>query len=326
MPILKYVDLFCGTGAFSLAMNKIPQTECVFANDMCPNSHIIYKTNFPSHNFVKSKLEDIKVEDIPTHDILFAGFPCQSWSTAGLRKGFADDRGQAFFYLLNVIKYHQPEVFVLENVKYLTKHDEGRSFNTILTSLEAQGYTIRYKVLDTALYTNIPQRRERIYIVGFKTATNANNFNFPSLVSHTKAISDMLEINPDAKYTYDGRYKIYDKLKREMTLLNTLYRYKGYIQANKSNVCPTLTASMGGGGHNVMLISQKEGEIRKLTPRECFNFQGFPKSYILPAEIKDRGLYRLAGNAVSYPVVEKLLKCVFRALLQSSCTPSQSVS
>ena len=84
MPIIKYVDLFCGTGAFSLAMNKIPQAECVFANDICPNSHIIYKTNFPSHNFVKSKLEDIKVEDIPAHDILFAGFPCQSFSTAGL--------------------------------------------------------------------------------------------------------------------------------------------------------------------------------------------------------------------------------------------------
>ena len=145
MSTVKYVDLFCGTGAFSEAMKQFPNTECVFANDMCPNAAIIYKTNYPSHNFVQNKLENINVRDIPPHDVLFAGFPCQSWSTAGKRKGFDDDRGQAFYHLLNVIKHCNPTVFVLENVKHLTKHDEGRSFakthsvfgNCFIASLKA---------------------------------------------------------------------------------------------------------------------------------------------------------------------------------------------
>ena len=326
MSTIKYVDLFCGTGAFSEAMQQFPNTECVMANDMCPNSAIIYKANYPSHNFVQNKLENINVHDIPSHDLLFAGFPCQSWSTAGKRKGFDDDRGQSFYHLLKVIKHCNPSVFVLENVKHLTKHDEGRSFATILSALEGQGYTVRHKVLDTALYSDIPQRRERVYIVGFKESPIAGKFAFPDKILYTKRIADMLETNPNAKYTYDNRYKVFDKLVREMTLPDVLYRYKGYVTANKSNVCPTLTASMGGGGHNVMLLRQNGGEIRKLTPRECFNLQGFPLSYVLPLEITDRGLYRLAGNAVSYPIVHKLLGCVFKALLGNFYTPFQFAS
>ena len=325
MAIIKYIDLFCGTGAFSLAMQNTPGTHCVFANDMCPNSEIIYSANFPTHNFVNAKLEHIPVEDVPEHDLLFPGFPCQSFSVEGSKKGFEDDRGQAFFRLLDVIKHRQPKAFVLENVKHLVNHDKGRTFKTITSLLEGEGYIVVHKVLNTATYTDVPQRRERVFIAGFKNEDSARCFAYPEPEPKMRAVEDMLEAVPDVRYYYDARYKIYAQLKRDMRTHKTFYRYKGTTRQFASELCPTLTAGMGGGGHNVPLLLTSKNEIRKLSPRECFNFQTFPATFILPANISDRGQYRLAGNAVSYKVVERLLNNVVRALLGSSDTPSQSV-
>lgn len=170
------------------------------------------------------------------------------------------------------------------------------------------GYYIKRAILDTNKITNIPQHRERIYIVGFlnKEKYDKFNFNFPK---KTK-ISDMLEKNVDNKYYYSDRFKVFEEIEENITKNiseNVLYQYRRYyVRENKSNCCPTLTANMGGGGHNVPLLKDDKG-IRKLTPRECFNLQGFPLDYKLP-DISDTSLYKLAGNAVSVPVVDLIVE------------------
>jgi len=298
---LKMIDLFAGTGAFSLAFEATGAIDVVFANDMVEQSKKAYDENF-NHKLTLKNLNDINVEDIPAHDILTGGFPCQPFSIAGLQAGFNDERSNVFWKILAIIDYHNPKCVILENVKNLVSHDEHRTFNVIKTNLEQRGYHICHKVLNTADITGIPQHRERIYIVCIKSKEIYDQFNldFPQIPK--KSITDMLETNIPEKYYYTDKSSTWDLVKDAVVKKDTVYQYRRvYVRENKSNECPTLTANMGTGGHNVPLIRDDNG-IRKLTPRECFNFQGFPSSYKLPA-LSDANLYKLAGNAVSVPVV-----------------------
>jgi DNA (cytosine-5)-methyltransferase 1 len=303
---MKFIDLFAGTGAFSYALEKYGH-EAVYANDMLPISKEIYELNHE----IKLTLEDImnvNVRDIPAHDLLCGGFPCQPFSIAGQQKGFDDTRANVFWKLLEIMEYHQPSVIFLENVKNLASHNEGHTFETILNELYKKGYKVRHEVLDTATTTGIPQHRERIYIVGFKEDDEYDNFQFDFPVRDINPIMPYLEANVAEKYYYTDKLKVYNDINAAITKhirTNTVYQYRRhYVRENKSGCCPTLTANMGAGGHNVPLIKDDKG-IRKLTPRECFNLQGFPSSYILP-EVCDSKLYALAGNAVSIPVIEMI--------------------
>ena len=199
----------------------------------------------------------------------------------------------------------------MENVKNLLTHDNKNTFTIIKKSLEDIGYKIKYKVLDTSKVSNIPQHRERIYIIGFRETTDYNNFNFDFPNTKTKDVSIYFEKDVDSKYFYNENSKIYNTLITEIIKdieTNTVYQYRRhYVRENKSGLVPTLTANMGSGGHNVPIIKDREGKIRKLTPRECFNLQGFQINYKLP-EISDSKLYKLAGNAVSIPVIELITK------------------
>ena len=300
--ILKMIDLFAGTGAFTNAFEKTGNVECVFSNDMVEWSKKIYDSNF-THKLTLGNLNDIKTEDIPKHDILTGGFPCQPFSIAGKQEGFQDERSNVFWKILAIIDYHKPSCVILENVKNLVSHDEGKTFAIIKKNLMERGYHIRFKVLDTAEITSIPQHRERIYIVCIKSKDVFDKFtlDFPNIPK--AQISSLLESNIADKYYYTDKSSTWELVKNSVLKKNTVYQYRRvYVRENKSNECPTLTANMGGGGHNVPLILDDKG-IRKLTPRECFNFQGFPSSYKLP-NISDTNLYKLAGNAVSLPVVE----------------------
>jgi len=303
---LKMIDLFAGTGAFTNAFEKTGKVQCVFSNDMVEWSKKIYDENF-NHKLTLGNLNDIKVELIPNHDILTGGFPCQPFSIAGKQEGFQDERSNVFWKILSIIDKHNPSCVILENVKNLVSHDEGKTFEIIKTNLMDRGYHIRFKVLDTSEITGIPQHRERIYIVCIKSKEVFDKFtlDFPKI---TKAsISSLLEPVVDDKYYYTDKSSTWDLVKSSVIKKDTVYQYRRvYVRENKSNECPTLTANMGGGGHNVPLILDDKG-IRKLTPRECFNFQGFPASYKLP-NISDTNLYKLAGNAVSVPVVELIAK------------------
>jgi len=313
-PTLRMIDLFAGTGAFTNAFEKTGNVECVFSNDMVEWSKKVYDSNF-THKLTLGNLNDIKTEDVPKHDILTGGFPCQPFSIAGKQEGFKDERSNVFWKILAIIDLHKPSCVILENVKNLVSHDEGNTFETIKKNLIERGYHIRFKVLDTAEITGIPQHRERIYIVCIKSKDVFDKFtlDFPNV--QKAQISSLLEPNVADKYYYTDKSSTWELVKNSVVKKNTVYQYRRvYVRENKSNVCPTLTANMGGGGHNVPLILDDKG-IRKLTPRECFNFQGFPSSYILP-EISDTNLYKLAGNAVSVPVVELIAKRLIPLLVE----------
>lgn len=305
------IDLFAGTGAFSRAFEN-KGIKCCFANDFCKNSQKIFDLNHDI-NLTYGDLNDIKNEDIPKHEILCGGFPCQPFSIAGKQHGFEDERSNVFWKIINIIKHHNPEVVILENVKNLKSHDKGNTFKVIYEKISELGYHIKYQILNTSKITDVPQNRERIYIVCFKDKGKYDKFNFDFTEVKKKTIVDMLEKKEiPENYYYTNRFKVYDSIKEGVTKdisENILYQYRRYyVRENKNNVCPTLTANMGGGGHNVPLLKDKKG-IRRLTPRECFNLQGFPEDYKLP-DVCDGALYRLAGNAVSLPVVELIAEKV----------------
>jgi DNA (cytosine-5)-methyltransferase 1 len=316
MDTYKLIDLFAGTGAFSKAFEKYG-VECVFANDICKNSKKIYDLNH-SVKLLNKDLNTIKTQHVPMHNILCGGFPCQPFSVAGKRKGFADERSNVFWKILKIIKKRTPEIIILENVKNLQSHDKGDTFKVIYNNLVKLGYHIKYKILNTCLLTNIPQNRERIYIVGFRNKDLYNKFEFKFKQNKLQPITTFLEKRIDPKYYYGDQFKCWDVINNNVVKnisKNVIYQYRRYyVRENKNNLCPTLTANMGTGGHNVPLIKDNTG-IRKLTPRECFNLQGFPSTYKLP-NVCDSHLYKLAGNAVSLPVVELIAQNINTAILK----------
>ena len=314
MTKLKMIDLFAGTGAFTYTFENTCNVECVFANDMDVNSKKIYDLNF-NHTLTLKNINDVKVEEIPKHDILCGGFPCQPFSIAGKQEGFNDERSNVFWKILEIIDYHNPSYIILENVKNLVSHDEGKTFNAIKSNLTERGYNLHYKVLNTSQITEIPQHRERIYIVGIKSKEVFDKFTLDFENKEKKTVNMLFESQNviNSKYYYTDKSSTWNLLKENVTKTNTIYQYRRvYVRENKSNECPTLTANMGTGGHNVPIILDEKG-IRKLTPRECFRFQGFPDEYKLP-NIADSHLYKLVGNAVSIPVVnlivERLMECI----------------
>ena len=301
---LKMIDLFAGTGAFSYAFHSTNKVETVFANDLLESSESIFNLN-NTVKLTKQDLNTIKENEIPGFNILTGGFPCQPFSIAGSQKGFDDERSNVFWKILSIIKAHSPKIVILENVKNLQSHDNGNTFKIIIENLIASGYYVKHNIINTCKVTHIPQNRERIYIVCFKDKTLFDKFNMDFDKTENINIMDLLDENVPDKYYYTNKSAIYNELKQNVVSHiknNTIYQYRRYyVRENKNSVCPTLTANMGTGGHNVPIILDDKG-IRKLTPRECFNLQGFPKDYKLPL-LCDSKLYSLAGNAVSIPVV-----------------------
>jgi DNA (cytosine-5)-methyltransferase 1 len=316
---MKFIDLFSGIGGIKIAFENAG-FEGVFSNDFDKNCKITFDYNFSDLFEVEKQLvlddvANIKSTQIPDFDVLTAGFPCQPFSIAGYRQGFNDQkgRGNVFFEIVRILKDKKPSAFLLENVKNLTSHDKGNSIKVIFGELEALGYKIKSQVLNSMEYGNIPQNRERIYIVGFLDQKKYENFSFPKKISLTKKISDCLETEVEDKYYYEGK-PLFERIKNDIVKKNTVYQWRRkYVRENKSGVCPTLTANMGMGGHNVPIILDDKG-IRKLTPRECANFQGFPTSYKLP-KIPDSILYKQFGNSVTIPVIERIAKKVMKVLI-----------
>ena len=311
----KIASLFAGVGGIDLGFEMTGKFKTVYANEFDKNARITYSENFSSHLDFRD-IRDVNSDDLPDVDIITSGFPCTSFSIAGYRKGFEDENtGDLFFETLRFIVAKQPKVVFLENVKNLVTHDNGKTFSIIKDALISNGYYIKYKIMNTKDYGNIPQNRERVYIVGFRDKSSYDKFDFPKPQVLNKTIIDMLEKNVvDDKFYYTKeKNNFYDILERDMTKEDTIYQWRRkYVRENKSNVCPTLTANMGTGGHNVPLIKTKEG-IRKLTPRECFNFQGFPESYRLP-NIANCHLYKQAGNSVSVPVIKMIAESILVAI------------
>lgn len=304
---------FVGVGGIELGFEN-KGFNVIWANEIDEKASITYKLNH-DHNLVVGDINNIKSEDVPDVDILLAGFPCQAFSIAGHQKGFKDERGNIFFELARIIKDKKPPIIFLENVRNLVFHDRGNTYKTIVSILNEYGYHIKAEVMNASEYGNIPQNRERIYIVGFQNKKHYENFSFPDKIPLTTTLNDLIEYDKivDDRYYYTKeKYKFYELLEKEMVKKNTLYQWRRvYVRENKSNLCPTLTANMGTGGHNVPLILSDHG-IRKLTPRECFNLQGFPKDFKLP-DLAPSHLYKQAGNSVVVTVIERIAEKIIQA-------------
>ena len=310
------LDLFAGIGGIRIGFERAG-FKTVFANDFDKQCGLTYDLNFPTSKLVIEDIRKIGIDDLPKFDFLLAGFPCQPFSIAGYRQGFSDekDRGNLFFDIAKIIDTRKPEGFLLENVKNLKSHDKGKTFKIVEKTLKNLGYYIKVKVLNSMEYGNIPQNRERIYIVGFKDKDYSEKFEFPNPVKLTRKITDLLEKNVSDKYYYNGK-PLFEKLKNSVKEEGKVYQWRRqYVRENKSGVCPTLTANMGTGGHNVPIIKDRKG-IRKLTPLECARIQGFPNDYKLP-KIADSALYKQFGNSVSVPVIEAVARQMMKALLSN---------
>lgn len=313
----KFIDLFAGIGGFRIAMQNAGG-RCIYTSEWNKDAQITYKENFgevPFGDISQKNIKDYIPEDF---DVLCAGFPCQAFSIAGYQKGFSDTRGTLFFDIEKIVEKHRPKVVFLENVKNLVGHDKGKTFRVICEILEEKlQYRVFAKILNSMTHGNVPQNRERIFIVAFdpEQVPNFADFKFPEEIPLTHTIHDFLEEGKqDEKYYYKETHQYYPELEKTMTKKDTVYQWRRvYVRENKSNVCPTLTANMGAGGHNVPLIKDDFG-IRKLTPKECFAFQGYPMDkYILP-KIADSKLYMQAGNSVTTTLIERISREIIKVL------------
>lgn len=265
-------------------------------------------------------IREVSSDEVPSTDIIVGGFPCQAFSTEGYQQGFHDEKGRGtlFFELARIIEEKQPRAIFLENVKNLVRHDKGNTLRVILKTLEDLGYYVTFQVMNAAEYGNIPQGRERIYIVGFKDKMVSERFQFPDKVEFTKSVFDVIDFKAqvDEQYYYRADKHYYPLLRDNIVSVGSIYEYRrgNTIRENKSGVVPTLLASMGTGGNNVPLILTENDEIRKMTPRECFNTQGFPRSYQFPEKLANSHLYKQAGNSVAVPVVSRIAEKIRLAL------------
>lgn len=326
-------SMFAGIGGICLAF-KNAGYKIKWANEIDKNACITYRENFPENKLIEGdvhKIDDPK--ELGYVDVITSGFPCQAFSVAGYKKGFNDPRGNLFFETVRFIDEIKPRAFLLENVRNLAGHNKGRTLKVIKeTIVNDLGYSFIQFILNSKDYGNIPQTRDRIYIVGFKDEAHivydfedlhynkfinsyTLNFKIPEQIPLTKRIHDCIDSKKqDKKFYYSTNHMYYDTLKTEMTKKDTIYQWRRvYVRENKSNLCPTLTANMGAGGHNVPLILDKYG-IRKLTAKECLNFQGFPDNFSFPQNMALSHCYMQAGNSVVVPVVKRIAENIKLAL------------
>lgn len=323
MAKYKVASFFAGVGGIDIGFEKTGGFVTEYANEIDSYPVKTFEKNF-SIKVDNRDIHDVQANQVPDVSVIAGGFPCQAFSIAGYRQGFDDEKGRGtlFFELMRIVKEKKPEVVFLENVKNLVGHDNGNTFKVILDELDKAGYHAKSRVLNAMDYGDTPQNRERIYIVAFRDKESYNSFEFPEKIALTKSLRDVIDFENevDEKYYYtEGKYKnnLYERLKEDMDDENAIYQWRRqYVRKNKSGVVPTLTANMGGGGHNVPLVLTKYG-IRKLTPHECFNVQGFPKDFKLPTDMAESRLYKQAGNSVCVDVIYRIAQNILTAIEKS---------
>lgn len=316
---LTCASFFAGVGGIDLGFGE-QGFRTLYANEFDAKARETFALNFPYVQLDGRDIREVSADEVPTVDLIVGGFPCQAFSIEGYQQGFHDEkgRGNLFFELARIIEKKQPKVIFLENVKNLVSHDKGNTLRVILKTLEDLGYYVTYQVMNAADYGNIPQGRERIYIVGFKDKSVSEKFQFPDRVELTKTVFDVIDFKGkvEEQYYYREDKHYYPLLRDNIVSVGSIYEYRrgNIIRENKSGVVPTLLASMGTGGNNVPMILTETEEIRKMTPRECFNVQGFPRSYKFPEKMANSHLYKQAGNSVSVPVVSRIAEQIRLAL------------
>jgi len=295
MQTFKFIDLFAGIGGIRIPFDEIGG-DCVFSSEQDKYAQQTYAANYGHIPF--GDITQIAVEEIPPHDLLLAGFPCQPFSNAGLKKGFQDTRGTLFFNIEEIVKFHQPKVVLLENVKGFKSHDKGRTFRTVTERLELLGYTVSSQVLNAKDF-GVPQNRQRIYIVAIK---NGEAFAFPKPTCQKTAVGDILEENVAEKYTIsDLLWAGHKRRKKEHRAKGNGFGYSLFTA--ESEYTSTISARYYKDGSEI-LIDQHKKNPRKLTPREAARLQGFPESFKIP--VSNTQAYKQFGNSVAVPVIRAL--------------------
>lgn len=306
--MLKMIDLFAGIGGIRLGFEQAfgQDVQCVFSSEIDKYAIQTYQANH-QNELVHGDITQIETDDIPEHDILLAGFPCQPFSQAGLKKGFNDTRGTLFFDIERILLAKKPQVFLLENVKQLKGHDKGRTLQVILEHLKQAGYKVYVDVLKARDF-GIPQNRERIYLVGFLNHTV--DFSFPEPINQETKVGDILESQVDDKYTISD--KLWAGHQRRKIANQANGKGFGYgLFHEKSPYTNTISARYYKDGSEI-LIEQANKNPRKITPREAARLQGFPETFQIP--VSDAQAYRQFGNTVCVPVIRAIAEQIKLAL------------
>ncbi|MGO5938707.1 DNA (cytosine-5-)-methyltransferase [Akkermansia muciniphila] len=310
MENLTFIDLFAGIGGIRLPFDELGY-ENVFSSEFNEAACDTYEANFgqrPSGDITK-----IKSEDIPPHDLLLAGFPCQAFSIMGLKKGFEDTRGTLFFEVERILRYHKPKIILLENVKQLVTHDKGRTFNVIINRLTSIGYHLKWKVLN-ALDFGLPQKRERIIIVGFLDKLSYHYFDF-SFNKVKYDLNSVLESDDKVDSSLFASDRIQKKRKEKVK--DKIIFYPSIWHENKSgnvSILDYACALRTGASYNYLLVNG----YRRPSSRELFRFQGFPDSFKIV--VSHQEVRKQTGNSVPVPLIRAVARKIHEALLFSEKT------
>lgn len=310
-----FIDLFAGIGGFHQAMSSFG-SKCVFASEWDKYASETYYQNYGLHPYGDITL--IHEKEIPSHDVLCAGFPCQAFSISGKQKGFEDTRGTLFFDIARIVSFHKPKIVFLENVKNLTKHNDGKTFQVIVNILQELGYNIFYKIFNSSDF-GLPQNRERVYIVGFHQSWDSKTFTFPIPPKIPVNLFSILEENPKKlKIIERDDIQIYKNHQSQNSHFEEEYYPNKPIQigiVNKGGqgeriyhpVGHSITLSAYGGGVGAKTgLYFIDGKIRKLTPRECARLQGFSDDFIIHSS--ETQAYKQFGNSVPINVLKEIIK------------------
>jgi DNA (cytosine-5)-methyltransferase 1 len=331
MNQLKSIDLFAGIGGIRLGFEQAfgRGLKTVFASEWDGNAQKTYRANFEDRFEIAGDITKIDESEVPQFDVCLAGFPCQAFSLAGQRKGFADNfkgmaRGTLFFDVARICAAHKPKVIFCENVKGLTVHDKGRTFDIIKGALKELGYAVYARVLNSKDY-GVPQNRERIYIVAFRNDIVSSAFQFPKPTDDTKRICDIAEDAPiPARYYLSDVYL--ETLRRHRARHEAKGHGFGYEIRDWDGIAGAIVCGGMGRERNLLIDHRphditpethikgginKEG-IRKMTPREWARLQGYPDTFKLP--LADIHLYRQLGNSVSVPAVRAVAREIRKIL------------
>lgn len=299
----KFIDLFAGIGGIRQGFEE-HFGECVFSSEWDKYAQITYNANYG--HLPAGDITQIHESEIPPFDILLAGFPCQPFSNAGLKKGFEDVRGTLFFDVARIVNHHKPRVVFLENVKGFKSHNKGNTFKVVQRTLEEMGYKVFAKVLNAKDF-GVPQNRERIYIIGFLDDVE---FEYPEPLNKNVKLGDILEPNPDPKYTIsDKLWAGHQRRKLEHKAKGNGFGYSLFNE--NSPYTSTISARYYKDGSEI-LVEQYDRNPRKITPREASRLQGFPDHFIIP--VSDAQAYKQFGNSVAVPVIKALAKQIYNSL------------
>lgn len=316
-----FIDLFAGIGGFRIALESFGG-KCVFSSDWDKHSQIVYEANFKEKLW--GDITKIDAKDVPSHNVLCAGFPCQAFSVSGKQKGFEDARGTLFFDVARIAQYHKPEVLFLENVRNFAKHDNGKTLQTVLDVLDGIGYNVFHEVLNASHY-GVPQARKRIYFIGFRKDLGVNQFDFPSPSFKPVKLKEILQSNLKAKECIINREDIKIDQNSAKLRKNLFGNYPlSPIQIGTINKggqgervysidghAITLSA-YGGGAASKTGAYLVNGVVRKLTPWECSQLMGFPKGFKIP--VTNGQAYKLFGNSVVVPVLKNIFEEVVKKI------------